>query len=321
VSATPASPGSPARSGHGPVGGLTDVEGIRVGHGESPGGGSGCTVILGPFRARVEASGMASATRELATLAEEHVTPQADALLLTGGSAFGLAAADGVMAWLTERGQGYPTSVTPVPIVPTVALFDLAPGVGRPGVPEGRRACEAAGSGPVVRGRVGAGAGARVGKLLGREHSAPGGVGSSSGRLGQWVVAALAVVNALGEVADRRGERVAGPAGTQALLARGVEGEFDDLREGENTTLGVVATDAPLSARDLARVLRVAATALPRRISPAYTPFDGDVVFGITPPAEPRFFSSGDVLSLGTALREELEDAILDAVRHAPGSQ
>ncbi len=299
--------------------GLTAVEGIRVGHAEVPGGGSGCTVILGPFRARAELPGMASGTREIPVLDEGHVTPTADALLFTGGSAFGLAAADGVMRWLEARGEGFPTGVAPVPIVPTAVLFDLSPGRGRPGPDEGERACEAAGVGPVARGRVGAGVGARVGKLLGPDHSVPGGVGSSSGTFGGWNVAALAVVNALGEVVDREGRVVAGPQGTRALLEEGrtgtgPSGEFPDFREGENTTLCVVATDAPLSFRDLGRVLRVAATALPRRISPVFTPFDGDVVFGLVPEGDPQPMSSSEVLALGVGLREELEEAILDAV-------
>lgn len=299
--------------------GLTAIEGIRVGHAEVPGGGSGCTVILGPFRARAEIPGMASGTRELPVLAGDHVTSRADALLLTGGAAFGLAAADGVMHWLEARGVGFPTGVTPVPIVPTAVLFDLASGRARPGPADGERACEAAGDGPVTRGRVGAGAGARVGKLLGPDHSVPGGVGSSSGTFGEWNVAALAVVNALGEVVGRNGQVVAGPEGTQAMLAEGHGestklGGFQGFREGENTTLCVVATDAPLSFRDLGRVLRVAATALSRRISPVFTPFDGDVVFGIVPDRAPEPLSSGGVLALGVALREQLEDAILDAV-------
>ena len=281
-------------------------------------------MILGPFRVRAELLGMASGTRELPVLTGDHVTNRTDALLLTGGSAFGLAAADGVMRWLEARGAGFPTGVTSVPIVPTAVLFDLASGRARPGPAEGERACDAAGAGPVKRGRVGAGVGARVGKVLGPDHSVPGGVGSSSGNFGEWNVAALAVVNALGEVVDREGRVVAGPEGTRALLAEGHAGrtrvdEFQGLREGENTTLCAVATDAPLSFRDLGRALRVAATALPRRISPAFTPFDGDVVFGIVPDRAHEPLSSGGVLALGVALREQLEDAILDAVTERGG--
>jgi L-aminopeptidase/D-esterase-like protein len=190
--------------------GITAVEGIRVGHAQVPEGGSGCTVILGPFRARVEVPGMASGTRELAVLDEVHVTGRADAILLTGGAAFGLGAAHGVMAWIAARGEGFPTPGGPVPIVPAAVLYDLAPERSRPGPAEGEAACRAAGAGPVPRGRVGAGAGARVGKLLGPEASAPGGVGSASGRVGRWTVAALAVVNSLGEVVDREG-RGGGP--------------------------------------------------------------------------------------------------------------
>ncbi len=298
--------------------GISAVEGIRVGHAQVPGGGSGCTVVLGPFRARVETPGMASGTRELAVLDEIHVSGRADALLLTGGSAFGLGAAQGVMEWIAARGEGFPTPGGPVPIVPAAVLYDLSPGHPRPGPAEGEAACRAAGAGPVPRGRVGAGSGARVGKLLGPEASTPGGVGSASGRWGRWTVAALAVVNSLGEVVDRAGRRVAGPDGTGALLAGELAGSFGRIARGESTTLAVVATDAPLSSRELAQTLKVAATGLARRITPVHTPFDGDVVFGVVPDREPVSLSPVEVLALGVALREKLEDAILDAVRPVP---
>ncbi len=275
-------------------------------------------MILGPFRARVEVPGMASGTRELAVLDEVHVTGRADAILLSGGAAFGLGAAHGVMAWIAARGEGFPTPGGPVPIVPAAVLYDLAPERSRPGPGEGEAACRAAGAGPVPRGRVGAGAGARVGKLLGPEASAPGGVGSASGRLGHWTVAALAVVNSLGEVVDREGRRVAGPDGTGALLSGELAGGFGRIARGENTTLAVVATDAPLPSRELAQALRVAATALPRRITPVHTPFDGDVVFGVVPDRPPVSLSPVEVLALGVALRERLEDAILDAALPLP---
>lgn len=304
---------------------LTDVPGIRVGHASVPGGGSGCTVVLGPFRARVEVRGPATGTRELETLREEHVAPRANAVLLTGGSAFGLAAADGVMAWLAEKGEGYQTGAGPVPIVPAAVLFDLAPDRDVPGPGEGWAACEGAGTGPVPNGRVGAGAGARVGKLLGPGRSSPGGTGSASTGVGRWKVGALVAVNALGDVVDRQGRIVAGARegggfadASARVLERGSRGEMKelaDLRPGENTTLGVVATDAPLSGRDLERLLRLAGTALARRISPVHTPFDGDVVFGVsTGEPEGQALSSAEILTLGLAARECVETAILRAV-------
>jgi L-aminopeptidase/D-esterase-like protein len=331
---------------------LTDVSGIRVGHAVVPGGGSGCTVILGPFLARVEVRGSATGTRELETLRDEHLVPQADAILLSGGSAFGLAAADGVMAWLAAQGLGHETGAGPVPIVPAAILFDLAEDQDIPGPEEGWTACEVAGTGPVPNGPLGVGAGARVGKLLGPRRSSPGGVGSASASVGGWTVGALAAVNALGDVVDRDGRIVAGartPEGdgfadaSAVILGAGRfgklwsgggqgggvrKGEMKEVggpRAGENTTLAVVATDAPLAGRDLTRMLRVAGTALPRRISPVHTPFDGDVVFGVTTAGSANeggakagsgSLSSLEVLTLGLAARECLETAILRAVGH-----
>jgi L-aminopeptidase/D-esterase-like protein len=301
---------------------LTDVPGIRVGHAQVPGGGSGCTVVLGPFSAAVEVTGGAGGTRELTPLDPSHLVSQAQAILLTGGSAFGLSAADGVMTWLAERGEGFPTREGPVPIVPAAVLYDLAPGRGRPGAGEGRAACEAAGTEPVTMGRVGAGTGATVGKLLGPDRASPGGIGSASQAVGPWTVGALAAVNALGEVRDRTGAIVAGVRsedgyldGEAAFVERSVSEGAGGIGFGENTTLAVVATDAPLRRDDLTRWLRVAATALPRRISPAHTPFDGDVVFGVATgrPAEAPL-SRAELLALGIAAREALESAILRGV-------
>ncbi len=315
---------------------LTDVPGLRVGHAEVSGGGSGCTVILGPFQGGVERPGNATGTRELPTLEPGHLVSRIDALLLTGGSAFGLAAADGVMGWLADRGEGFPTAVAPVPIVPAAVLFDLVEGRGRPGSAEGRRACDDADSGPVRMGRVGAGAGATVGKLLGAERASPGGVGSASARVGRWTVGALAVVNALGQVVGRDGVVVAGvrtSAGFRNVTELLAEGRASAPGVGENTTLAVVATDAPLDREGLIRWLRVAATALPRRIDPVFTPFDGDVVFGVSTGREvPVGNNHGargeseergsdlstltpiELLSLGVAARETLETAILRGV-------
>ena len=145
---------------------LTNIEGIRVGHAQVPGGGSGCTAILGPFRAAVQITGMATGTRELNTLHPEHLVPEANAIVLSGGSAFGLASAHGVMAWLAERGEGFPTGGGPVPIVPAAILYDLAEDRSRPDSATGFAAAQAATSEPVLEGRVGAGTGATVGKLV-----------------------------------------------------------------------------------------------------------------------------------------------------------
>ncbi len=339
-------PGAPS-GGPRPPGGLDRVPGLQVGHALVPGGGSGCTVVLGPFRARVLTPGHASGSRELAALAPAHVSRHAHALLLTGGSAFGLAAADGVMGWLATRGVGFPTSAGVVPIVPAAVIFDLAEGRERPGPAEGVAACEdaeasgesgragsvAAGAdrggreggdgdpgegGPGDR-RRGAGAGARVGKLLGPEASMPGGVGEAWAPVGEHRVGALAVVNALGDVVAADGTLLAGARpDPEGPPVRGM----GRLLPGENTTLAVVATDAPLTPADLERFLTVAATALPRAIDPVYTPFDGDVIFALVPegaetdPGSPEGTPRApvEVLALAVAARDALERAIRRAV-------
>lgn len=305
---------------------LTAVPGIRVGHAQVAGGGSGCTVVLGPFRAVVEVTGMATGTREFDTLSEEHLVPRADAIVLSGGSAYGLAAAHGVMAWHAERGLGFPTGADVVPIVPAAILYDLAENRARPDASTGYAACEAASELPVPEGRVGAGTGATVGKIAGTPM--PGGIGSAAVDIGGVTVGAIAAVNAVGDVLDADGSIVAGGRGpdgefvdgSRSLRTSPPEGEFADWRggegprPGENTTLCLVATDAPLSKRELRRVVRMAATAMPRRIRPVNTPFDGDVVFAVSSAEEAREVSSAAVMSLGDAARVALEEAITRAV-------
>jgi L-aminopeptidase/D-esterase-like protein len=304
--------------------GLTAVPGLAVGHATASGGRTGCTVVLGPFRAVAEVRGLATGSRELDVLRPEHLVPRVDALLFTGGSAFGLAAADGVVSWLRERGRGYDTGAARVPIVPAAVIFDLAEGTSPPDAPMGAAACDAADDGPVAEGRVGAGAGATVGKLAGVEASMPGGVGSWSVKTGPWTVGALAVVNALGDVLDGDGRIVAGaraddgsfPGG--AVLARAAAGsrggEMKELGAGTNTTLAVVATDAPLDATNLARAARMAGNALARRIHPVHTPFDGDVVFTVSTAEAAEALPSSDVLAVGLGMQEALEEAVTRAV-------
>lgn len=297
---------------------LTAIPGIRVGHASVPGSGSGCTVILGPFRGAVQVTGMATGTRELGTLHPDHLVRRAHALVLSGGSAFGLATAHGVTAWLAEREVGFPTAGGPVPIVPAAILYDLAEDRARPDAATGFAAAQAATGDPVAEGRVGAGRGASVGKLGGPGTAMPGGVGSWLVEAGGYRVAALATVNAVGDVLDSRGEIVAG--------ARGEDGAFLDsrrlMREGAasalggqgNTTLSVVATDAPASQRDLYRILRMATGALPERIRPVNTPFDGDVTFALAPSEQEEPLADGVVAALGDAGREALAEAITRAV-------
>lgn len=299
------------------------VPGLAVGHAHAYGGRTGCTVILGPFRGAVEVRGQATGSRELGVLDPHHLVPSVDAILLTGGSAFGLAAADGVMNWLEGKGRGYDTGVIRVPIVPAAVIFDLHAHATRPDAETGAGACGDAREGWPAEGRVGAGAGATVGKALGVGGSMPGGVGAWAEDAGPYRMGAVAVVNALGDVLDASGRIVAGARGpdgafldTAAFLRGGAggRGEMRALAAGANTTLAVVATDAPLSRVDLGRVARVASNALARRISPVGTPFDGDVVFAVSTSPAPGDLTSTEVLAFAAAAQHALEAAITRAV-------
>ncbi len=300
---------------------LTAVSGIKVGHAEVPGGGSGCTVILGPFRGAVEVRGMATGTRELDVLSPHHLADRVDAILLTGGSAFGLAAAEGVMDWLHERGEGFPTGVTPVPLVPAAVIFDLAQGLARPGRGEGWRAAESASDEPVQEGRAGAGSGATVGKLLGPEGSSPGGIGSTSMPWSGGTVGALVLVNSLGDILAKDGTVLAGAKtgdgshlGSDEALMSGVSPGSG--MPGTNTTLAVVGTDLPLTRTDLAKLARMASSALPRAISPVNTPFDGDLVFALsTADGVEGDLPPDEILALGVVARNLTEEAIRRAVQ------
>lgn len=314
---------------------LTRVSGLTVGHADDTDAATGCTAVLGPFRAAVEIFGLATGSRELDALSPLHLVPRCDALLLTGGSAFGLSAADGVVAWLEERGRGYETPAARVPIVPAAVIYDL--GIGRadvrPGPAMGRAAAEAAAGTPVVEGRVGAGCGASVGKLHGPTRAQRGGLGTFAETRDRTTVGALAVVNAFGDVLDARGEVLAGCLDerggfldTAAALREGrVGGSPDSARPAESTTLAVVATDVALGKRSLQVVARQAAVAVARRIRPSGTPFDGDIIFALStgedePSKRARRDAEVEPLALlGLALRAQaaLERAIERAVTAA----
>lgn len=313
------------------TGRLTDVSGLQVGHAQDTDARTGCTVVLGPFRGACDIRGMATGTREIGTLSHLHLVERVDAILLTGGSAYGLAAADGVMEWLEEQGDyGFDTGVARVPLVPTAVLFDLATGRAdvRPDAAMGRAACEAAGA-DVAEGRVGAGAGATVGKVLGPERAMDGGVGTAALNGSGYSVTALAVVNALGDVLDARGGILAGALGedgqfldsSQAAMGAGGSGEQPGLGgpdeqpiAGTNTTLCVVATDAPLDRSALRALARAGSTGLARRISPAHTAFDGDVVFAVSPTPEPERVSPPMRLALETMAAAAVAEAVERAV-------
>ena len=300
---------------------ITDVPGIRVGHAGDPEARTGCTVVLGPFRAAADARGAGTGTRELATASPDHLVDRVDAILLTGGSAFGLAAADGVMGWLEEHGQGYDTGFARVPIVPAAVIFDLDSGSPdrRPDAAMGRAACEAAGT-EVAEGAVGAGTGATVGMGRGPGEAMPGGVGTASVTGSGFTVGALVVVNALGDVLDGRGEIIAGTRGPDGAFLDSDRLARDAAVEpmpGSNTTLCVVATDAPLDRTALAALARAGSTGMARRISPAHTPFDGDVVFAVSAAEPVRPAPPALRLALSALAAEAVGQAIERAVRAA----
>jgi L-aminopeptidase/D-esterase-like protein len=246
-------------------------------------------VVLAPpdgMRAGAHLRGRATGTREFDVFSPRHLVPAVHAILLTGGSAYGLGAADGVMRWLRERGRGFAVGVGVVPIVPAAVVFDLGP-IGRsdrwPGPNEGYAACGAAET-EVAEGSVGAGTGATVGKALGIEHAMKGGVGTWSVRVGELVVGALVVVNAFGDVVDDRGRVLAGARadiGFADARARLVAGAAVGGRFG-NTTLAVIGTNAALDRQPLGDVARAAADALAWRIRPVGTAVDGDIVFAVS---------------------------------------
>lgn len=269
--------------------------------------------------------GTATGARELGTLSPRHLVPSIDALLLTGGSAFGLAAADGVVDWLEDLGRGFDTGVAPVPIVPAAVIFDLAEGDPgrRPDAAMGRLACEAAGSGALEEGRVGAGTGATVGKWAGPDAVEPGGLGTWAQTRGDHIVGALAVVNAFGNVVDGRGGVLAGGAGSVGRGSGRVSGLASGREPGAaptpgtNTTLAVVATDAPLSRVELQHLARAASAAVARRIAPAHTVFDGDVTFALSTAEDAEVHPPEVLLEFATAAVGALEHAIERAVHRA----
>lgn len=294
-----------------------------MGHATDPEAATGCTVVLGPFRAAADVRGMASGTRQFDSLAPNHIAPEVDALLLTGGSAYGLAAADGVASWLDEHGRGFETEAGRVAIVPTAVIFDLGGGRSdrRPDAAMGRAACEAAERAAVPQGRVGAGTGATVGKLRGRAGAMPGGLGSYAVGVDERVVGALVVVNAFGDVVDDRGAILAGARdergeyiGTAAYLREHEPPPRFARRAGANTTLAVVATDYPLTRADLQAVARQAMTAIVRHVIPANTQFDGDLVFACSTGADPREAGAAELLRIGLIAEWVLGRAIERAV-------
>lgn len=304
-------------------GSLTDVAGLAVGHATRRDRPTGCTVVLCPqgVVCGVDQRGGAPGTRETDLLKSENTVDRVHAVLLTGGSAFGLDAAGGVMRWLDEHGHGLAVGPARVPIVPAAVLFDLWSGDPRirPGADDGLAACEAASTAAPAQGRIGAGAGAMVGKLFGIDRAMPGGIGTASITVGAFTVGALVAVNAIGDVLDADGRVIAGARRADGQgLVRASERLFAGegparLMAGMATTIGVVATDAQLTKAQANKLATLAHHGLSRAIDPV-TVNDGDTLFALATGTTGR---SGDLSALGAMAAEAVARAIRNAVRAA----
>ena len=283
---------------------ITAISGLEVGHWTNKEAMTGCTVVVlpEPNVVAAEVRGAAPGSRETALLAPGMRIEKVQAILLTGGSAFGLAAADGVVRGLEADGRGHDAVVAKVPIVPAAVLFDLYPDASvRPGPDEGEAAYRAASSAPVPSGLIGVGTGATVAKWRGFEHMQPGGIGSAMRSAGDAAVGALVAVNAVGDVFSVKGESLTGGShepGQPALIPESLS----------NTTLAVVATDARMTRNELSRLAIRAQYAIAACIRPAHTRFDGDIVFAV---------SCGEVVAEVEALAEAAFGAIAAAIEAA----
>jgi L-aminopeptidase/D-esterase-like protein len=307
------------------VGSIVDVAGIRVGHAQDARARTGCTVVLVPERGAacgVDVRGSAPGTRETDLLAPTAHIEVVHAIVLTGGSAFGLDAAGGVMHWLEERGVGHAVGAWRVPIVPAAVIFDLGTGDGavRPDAAMGRAAAEAASTESVAEGSAGVGCGATAGKLAGLESAMRSGVGTASRRVGDLVVGAIAVANAIGSIYDPvTQERIAGPRDAGGafmdegpLIEALMRGESLVPRAGANTTLAVIATNARLRKVDCTKVAQMAHDGLARAIRPVHLTRDGDTIFAC---------ATGEVEApldvVGILAAEAVAEAIARGVRAA----
>jgi L-aminopeptidase/D-esterase-like protein len=302
---------------------ITDVEGIRVGHFTDTRRPTGCTVILCEAGAvtGVDVRGSAPGTRETDLLSPVNTVDKAHAVLLSGGSAFGLEAAAGVVRYLEERNAGFPTRFGRMPIVPAAVLYDLSIGDPkiRPDAEAGYAACVQAHTGQIEEGSVGAGAGATIGKL-GAGEPMKGGIGTASVRLRNGlVVGAIVAVNCVGNVIDPRTGKIV--AGSRTPDNQGFADIIEWFRSGngpaaplENTTIGVVATNARFTKTEMTKVAQMAHDGLARTINPVHTPFDGDTLFAMaTGMADIR----GDLGMIGALGAEAVAEAVLRAITQA----
>jgi len=328
VGASDALPGSGAEpdDAFGPKG-LTDVEGLKVGHFTDQRRPTGCTVVLCEKGAvaGVDVRGGAPGTRETDLLNPVNIVQQIYGLVLSGGSSFGLDSASGVMRYLDENKIGYPMGgEIRVPIVPAAIIYDLEVGDWkvRPDAEAGYKASAAANSEKVEEGNVGAGAGATVGKLFGAKWAMKGGLGTASLRIGKTgvVVAALVAVNAVGDVYDRHtgsilaGARAEDGKGYRNTIARIREGYAAMAQPGRNTTVGVVATNAKLSKDQATKMAQMAHDGFGRSINPVHSPYDGDTIFAV---ATGTFAGTVETLAIGALAAEATSEAIVRAIGQA----
>ena len=300
---------------------ITDIPGIRVGHDTNLEAATGCTVILCDTVAvgGVDVRGGAPATRETELLHPLNLVEQVDAVVLTGGSAYGLDAASGVMRYLEEQGLGYDTGVARIPIVPAAAIFDLGFGSAsiRPDAEAGYQACKNATAEPVMQGNIGAGTGATVGKMAGPSFMMKGGLGSASTLLSDGtLVGALVVVNALGDIIDPQTQKVV--AGARNPAGHG----FLAANPFGNTTIAVVATNASLTKGQTNKIAQMAHDGIAQTIRPAHTMFDGDTIFGLAMGPKLQIMTNStiaasQVSTIGAAAATTLARAIIKAVRYA----
>jgi len=308
-------------------GSITDVAGLKVGHHTDPRRPTGCTVVLceAGVVCGVDVRGAAPGTRETDLLAPGNLVDRVHAVLLAGGSAFGLDAAGGVMRWLDEHGHGFTVGPARVPIVPAAVLFDLWLGDARirPDAQAGFAACEAASDQPPAQGNAGAGAGATVGKLFGIAHAMKGGIGTASLDVNGVRIAAIVAVNAAGDVIDPASARVVAgsrqldgrtPRRITAALARGLMPP--NILAGAATTIGIVATDAALDKAACARLATMSHDGLARCIDPVHTASDGDTMFALATGGSRRTLP---LTVLGALAAEVAQRAVLNGVRAAGG--
>ena len=316
-----------------PSGCICDVGGIKIGHFTDPRRPTGCTVILAEAGATagVDVRGGAPGTRETDLLNPMNTVEKVHAILLAGGSAFGLEAASGVMQYLEEKGIGYETRVAKVPIVPAAILFDLELGDSRirPDKHAGYQACKNARPNSCDEGNVGAGAGATVGKLFGLERAMKSGIGTASIKAGDMVVGALVAVNAAGDVIDpQKGRLLAGARGSDG---RTLLNSMEQIRQGklslvklsrENTTIGVVATNAAFSKSQLNKIAQMAHDGLARSINPVHTPVDGDTLFALSLATSEGTLPSAplpNLIQMGSLAADTVASAVCRAVLTSRG--